>query len=95
MSYDSWLTTDTDAEHAASGEDAIEERVKELKAEAERHMELLKNKEDNRATNMTIDIGKTKVTTAADAIHNKIKAKNSAMGKIKSNSKRIIDRRRS
>ena len=30
MSYDSWLTTDTDAEHAASGEDKIEERVKEL-----------------------------------------------------------------
>ena len=29
-SFDSWLTTDTDAEHAASGEDAIEERVKEL-----------------------------------------------------------------
>lgn len=78
-----------------SGLGLPEERIKELKAEAERHMELLKNKEDNRATNMTIDIGKTKVTTAADAIHNKIKAKGSAMGKIKMNSKRIIDRRRS
>jgi hypothetical protein len=30
MSYDSWLTTDTEAEHAASGEDKIAERVKEL-----------------------------------------------------------------
>jgi predicted house-cleaning noncanonical NTP pyrophosphatase (MazG superfamily) len=30
MSYDSWLTTDTDAEHAAAGEDKIAERVKEL-----------------------------------------------------------------
>ena len=29
-SFDSWLTTDTDAEHAASGEDKIAERVKEL-----------------------------------------------------------------
>jgi hypothetical protein len=30
MSYDSWLTTDTDAENYANAEDAIEERVKEL-----------------------------------------------------------------
>jgi len=29
-SFDSWLTTDTEAEHAASGEDKIAERVKEL-----------------------------------------------------------------
>jgi hypothetical protein len=29
-SFDSWLTTDTEAEHYANAEDAIEERVKEL-----------------------------------------------------------------
>jgi cell division GTPase FtsZ len=77
-----------------SGLGLPEERVQELKLEAERHMEILKNKEENRASNMTIDIGKTQVVSAADQMYNKIKSKNSAMGKIKRNSKRIIDRRR-
>lgn len=69
------------------------ERVKELKAEAERHMAKLQSKEDGRATNMNLDMGKTKAVSAADALHNKIKNKRSAMGKIKKQSKKIIDRR--
>jgi cell division GTPase FtsZ len=77
-----------------SGLGLPEERVTELKAEAERHMAALKGKEDNRAANMSIDIGKTKAVSAADALHKKIKGKKSAMGKIKKNSKRIADRRR-
>lgn len=78
-----------------SGLGLPEERVVELKAEAERHMAALQGKEDNRASNMTIDVGKTQAVSAADALHKKIKGKKSAMGKIKKNSKRIVDRRRS
>jgi cell division GTPase FtsZ len=77
-----------------SGLGLPEERIGELKAEAERHMAALKGKEDNRASNMTIDVGKTQAVSAADALHKKIKTKKSAMGKIKRNSKRVIDRRR-
>jgi len=77
-----------------SGLGLPEERVKELKLEAERHMDRLKQKEDNRASNMTIDVGKTQVASASDQMYNKIKNKNSAMGKIKRNSKKIVDRRR-
>lgn len=71
-----------------------EERVNELKLEAERHMKALENKETKRASNMNIDLGKTKVVSAADTLHKKITTKNSAMGKLTNNSKRIIDRRR-
>lgn len=71
-----------------------EERVSELKSEAERHMRALKNKEDSRATSMNIDVGKTQTTSAVDALHKKIKNKHSAMGKLKQNTKRVIDRRR-
>lgn len=78
-----------------SGLGLPEERVKELKAEAERHMETLKNKEANRATAMTIDVGKTATVSAADALHKKITQKHSAMGKLTNNSKRVIDKRRS
>jgi cell division GTPase FtsZ len=77
-----------------SGLGLPEERVKELKAEAERHMETLKNKEESRATTMTIDMGKTQTVNAADALHKKITQKHSAMGKLTANSKRIIDKRR-
>ncbi len=71
-----------------------EERVKELKVEAERHMETLKNKEAGRASAMTIDVGKTQTVSAADALHRKITQKHSAMGKLTNNSKRVIDKRR-
>jgi hypothetical protein len=57
-------------------------------------MAALKDKEDNRAANMTIDIGKTQAVSATDQLHKKIKNKKSAMGKIKRNSKRVVDRRR-
>ena len=77
-----------------SGLGLPEERVKELKAEAERHMEILKNKENNRSSAMTIDMGKTTTISAADVMHKKIQQKYSAMGKLNSNSKKIIDRRR-
>lgn len=77
-----------------SGLGLPEERVTELKAEAEKHMETLKIKEDSRATSMNIDIGKTNVVSAADRVYNKIKSKNSAMGKLTKNSKRLVDKRR-
>ena len=77
-----------------SGLGLPDERVSELKIEAERHMKALENKESQRATAMNIDIGKTQTTSAVDALHKKIKNKNSAMGKLKKNSKRVIDKRR-
>lgn len=77
-----------------SGLGLPEARVAELKAEAEKHMEVLKNKENNRASSMMIDLGKTKAVNATDEMHNKITAKHSAMGKLTQNAKRIVDRRR-
>lgn len=77
-----------------SGLGLPEERVKELKAEAEQHMKALEGKESSRASTMNIDMGKTKTVSAADALHKKITQKNSAMGKLTKNSKRVIDRRR-
>lgn len=77
-----------------SGLGLPEERVKELKAEAERHMKALENKESSRADTMSIDVGKTKTVSAADALHKKITQKNSAMGKLTKNSKRLVDKRR-
>jgi cell division GTPase FtsZ len=77
-----------------SGLGLPEERVSELKLEAERHMEALSDKEENRASTMTVDVGKTKTVSAADALHKKIKNKHSAMGKLKRNAKRVIDKRR-
>jgi len=77
-----------------SGLGLPEDRVKELKIEAERHMKAFERKEDNRATNMTIDLGKTQSVSAADALHKKIKNKKSAIGKLTKNSKRMVDRRR-
>ena len=77
-----------------SGLGLPDERVSELRAEAERHMAALQNKEDTRSTTMTIDMGKTQTVSAADALHKKIKNKHSAMGKLTKNSKRIVDKRR-
>jgi len=77
-----------------SGLGLPEDRVLELKAEAERHMSALQNKENTRASSMNIDIGKTQTTSAADALHKKIVSKNSAMGKLKFGSKGVIDKRR-
>lgn len=77
-----------------SGLGLPEERISELKAEAERHMAKLQSKEANRASNMTVDVGKTRAISAADALHKKITTKKSAMGKLTKNSKRVVDRRR-
>lgn len=77
-----------------SGLGLPEERIAELKAEAERHMASLQGKESSRASNMNIDVGKTKAVSATDALHKKITAQKSAMGKITKNSKRVVDRRR-
>lgn len=77
-----------------SGLGLPEERVSELKAEAERHMAALQGKEDQRASSMNIDMGKTKTTSAADAMHKRITKKHSAMGKLKKGSKSVIDKRR-
>lgn len=77
-----------------SGLGLPEDRVKELKAEAARHMKALEGKEQSRASAMNIDVGKTKTVSAADALHKKITQKNSAMGKLTRNSKRVVDRRR-
>lgn len=70
------------------------DRVKDLKDEAERHMKALEGKEQARAGTMTIDVGKTKTVSTADALHKKITQKKSAMGKLTRNSKRVTDRRR-
>ena len=77
-----------------SGLGLPEERIKELKAEAEKHMAVLQNKETSRAATMNIDLGKTQTVSAVDVLHKKITQKHSAMGKLVNNSKRIIDKRR-
>lgn len=77
-----------------SGLGLPEERVEELRIEAERHMAALQNKEDQRAQTMNVDIGKTQTVSNADAMLKRIKNKNSAMGKLTKGSKSVIDRRR-
>jgi tubulin-like protein CetZ len=77
-----------------SGLGLPEARVLELKVEADKHMEILKNKEDNRASSMNIDMGKTQTVSAADALHKKITTKHSAMGKLTQNARKIVDKRR-
>ena len=71
-----------------------EERISELQLEAERHMASLKLKEENRASNMNIDVGKTNAVSSTDRKYKEIKERKSAMGKIKRNTKRVVDRRR-
>jgi hypothetical protein len=77
-----------------SGLGLPEARVSELKREADKHSEVLKNKENNRAQSMNIDMGKTNTTSAADAMHKKIVAKNSPMGKLVQNARNVVDKRR-
>jgi len=77
-----------------SGLGLPEDRIQELKLEAEKHMEILKSKENSRASTMVIDMGRTQTVSAADALHKKITQKHSAMGKLTNNSKRVIDKRR-
>ena len=77
-----------------SGLGLPEQRIEELRAEAEKHMDILKDKENNRASSMNIDMGKTKTTSATDALYKKITNKNSAMGKLTQNAKKVVDKRR-
>lgn len=67
-------------------------RIDELKDDAEKHMKMLEEKEDNK-DNMTIDFGKSKTASTTDQLYNKIKQKNSPMGKLVGN-KKITDLRR-
>lgn len=76
-----------------SGLGLPKKRIDELKDEAEKHMKALENKETANKANMTIDMGKTKAASTADTIYNKIKNKNSAVGKLLGN-KKIMDMRR-
>ena len=76
-----------------SGLGLPDERVKDLKLEADKHIEALARKENDRTSAMNIDLGKTQTKSAADELHDRIKRKNSAMGKLTRNSK-IRDRRR-
>lgn len=77
-----------------SGLGLPEARVSEMKSEAEKYMEALKTKEDNRATAMKIDIGKTQTASAVDTMYKKVTNKNSALGKLTQNSHKVIDKRR-
>jgi cell division GTPase FtsZ len=76
-----------------SGLGLPKKRIDELKEDAEKHMKALEDKDNNKA-NMNIDLGgKTKATSTADQMYNKIKNKNSPMGKLMSG-KRVQDLRR-
>lgn len=77
-----------------SGLGLPQERVKELKLEAQKHMEALEQKENMKDVNMTIDLGKSKSVSATDVIHRRIKNKKSAVGKLTKNAKRIVDKRK-
>jgi len=69
-------------------------RVLEMQKEAEKYMEALKNKEDNKSADMAIDMGKTQTANAVDNMYKKVASKNSAMGKLTQNSRKVIDKRR-
>lgn len=77
-----------------SGLGLPQERIAELKASAQKHMKALESKEQERASNMNVDLGQTQTTSAVDQMHRKIQKKNSPMSKLKKNSRRVIDRRR-
>ncbi len=77
-----------------SGLGLPEDRVIELKAEADKHMDALREKEEMRESSMNICTGKTQTVSAADAIHKRITDKHSAMGKLTQNAKHVIDKRR-
>lgn len=77
-----------------SGLGLPQDRIAELKASAQKHMQALQSKEMERASNMNVDLGQTKTTSTVDQMHRRIQNKNSPMSKLKRNSKNIIDRRR-
>jgi cell division GTPase FtsZ len=66
-------------------------RIEELRLEAERSMEALKEKESKRSTGMNVGAEKTNTGKAADDMYKKIANKNSSMSKL---TKNVIDKRR-
>ena len=71
-------------------------RVNILKAQAKEQMDKIKVKEDGRVDKMTIDYEANQTQTKAQEIHTRIKQKNSAFGKLTTNSpaQKIVDRRK-
>lgn len=70
-------------------------RVESLKIEAEKHMDVLKNKKRVSNESMNIDMGKDATTSAADEMMSRIKRKKGAIGKLITKSRRgAVDRRR-
>jgi cell division GTPase FtsZ len=70
------------------------DRINALKQESVLQAAKQEEKEKNRVGAMTLDVGE-KTTTAAQEIHQKIKAKNSAFGKLTGNARGgIVDKRK-
>ena len=70
------------------------DRVNVLKQESVLQAAKAEEKEKNRSSAMSLDVGE-KTTTAAQEIHNKIKAKNSAFNKLTGNARGgIVDKRK-
>lgn len=63
-------------------------RVESLKSEAEKHMDVLKNKQRASTDNMSVDLGQDNTSSAADEMMSRIKRKKGAIGKLMSSSKR-------
>lgn len=71
------------------------ERINALKQESAAQAAKQEQKEKDRGAGMALDLGGDKTTTAAADIHAKIKAKNSAFGKLTGNARGgIVDRRK-
>ncbi len=71
-----------------------DQRVDELKKEVTAHMKTLKNKDVKRNLNLTIDMGETDTTSAAQKVRDKIAKKKSTFGQFLQKNKNVIDKRR-
>lgn len=70
-----------------SGMGLPKERVESLKNEAKKHMDILEEKKKN--TKMAVGLGKDKATNQADQMINRMKKKNSVMGKLMTATKKV------
>jgi hypothetical protein len=78
-----------------SGLGLPEQRIDGLKLEADNHLEQMKNKEENRTNNMSVDFGAEKNVSKTEKIYNKYKQSKTGFGKMKRNSnKKVVDKRR-
>ncbi len=68
-----------------------ESRVSQLKQEAKSHMQSVKNKDEQRNLNLTLDTGTNETISAAQKIKEKIASKTSAFGKL---TQGVIDKRK-